>query len=635
MPFILRIQRKIRSSLKYFLFGVLTLVALQVYLALAHQASVQSNARKSERALKFEKQPEEWLLHPKDVSQFRADLAHGKVSEVAQSSSTPSLVLYTLKDGSAWSVRIPNCTPFSCQGTVLDSLETESAKQGFELLRADIDPRGPAQKTLDVLSMLATPLLSLLSMVIAVIIMMRIQMGTGSTAAKLAIRPNISFEDVIGNQEAKANLQRVAAFLKDPKQYHAVGAKPPRGVLLVGPPGTGKTLLAKALAGQTKSNFIEVDGSYFTSMFFGAGVTKVRQLFELARKNAPCVLFIDEIDGIGKRTRSAEMRGADSESNRIINRVLVEMDGFQDMEGVVVVGATKHESKVDEALRRPGRFDAVARLTLPLIGEREALFKLYLGKLRGSALDCTAYARMTAGASPADIANLVNKAASKAAENGLVEINHTHVVQAIETYRMGGEVSAVKDLLTEETRKRLAYHEAGHALVAHYLGVGVVEHLTIEPRGEALGVTYVTRDTEEPLFGQTELCARLAMMLAGREAELIKLHNVSSGASDDLKRATELAINMAGNLGFSEDFGLLSLAGIPPDMLGDHVRDQALSAARKLLASAQRDCNTVLRGQDNVLEALSHALLEKEVVSGQELQQLLAGPSPRVPTRTE
>jgi cell division protease FtsH len=452
----------------------------------------------------------------------------------------------------------------------------------------------------------------------------KLQTGMGGAASKLSARPQTQFADVIGSDEAKAGLSRVKAFMHDPTQYAKLGASAPRGVLLVGPPGTGKTLLAKALAGESKANFIAVDGSYFTAMFYGAGVSKVKELFKLARKNAPCVLFIDEVDGIGKRSQGGPGGGAESELNRIINRVLVEMDGFESLDNVVVVAATNHEDNIDPAMRRPGRFDMLVRLTLPTLPDRQRLFDLYIGKLsHDGQADTAALARMTAGLTPADIANTVNKAASSAAEAGAHNVTQEHLLRAIETHQLGGEVSAVKGLLSESTRERLAYHEAGHALVGHWLQLGDVERVTIEPRGQALGVTYISRGSEDPLYAQAELGNRLAMMLGGREAELLVKGSVSSGASDDLKRASELAINMVGSLGFSKTFGLLSVAGVPKELLGPDIQAAVLKEARAMLEQAQARCEQLLTSRRWQLDALALALLQREVLSGDELKGLL------------
>jgi cell division protease FtsH len=288
------------------------------------------------------------------------------------------------------------------------------------------------------------------------------------------------------------------------------------------------------------------------------------------------------------------------------------------------VAATNHEDNIDEAMRRPGRFDMLVRLTLPTLPERQKLFDLYIRKLaHDGRADTAVLARMTAGMSPADIANIVNKAASTAAEARAPQVTSEYFLGAIETHQLGGEVSAIKDLFTQDLRDRLAYHESGHALVGHWLKAGIVERVTIEPRGRALGVTYITRDTEDPLYKQSELTSRLAMMLAGREAELLVFDSVSTGASDDLKRASELAINMVGSLGFSDSFGLLSVAGVPKELLGPDIQSAVLGEARLLLEQAQATCQRLLKANRAQLDGLAQRLLERDVISGDELKRLL------------
>jgi cell division protease FtsH len=592
---------------------------------LSQEAQRETNARKSADVLQFEKSPDAWLSNQRSVSEFLKASDAGQLATVALANAHPGLVLYTLKNGARASANVPGCTVLGCAGTALDKLGERSAMQGFALVGVDVDPRTKSQQLLDVLASVLSPLIIVATMVVAFFVLTRMQTGMGGAASRLSVRPDASFADAIGNDEAKAALNRVKAFMHDPSSYAKLGASAPRGVLLVGPPGTGKTLLAKALAGESKANFIAVDGSYFTATYYGAGVAKVKALFKLARKHAPCVLFIDEVDGIGKRSRGADNgNGAESEMNRIINRVLVEMDGFEAMDNVVVVAATNHENNIDEAMRRPGRFDMLVRLAKPTLPERAQLFDLYLKKVSydGSA-DTASLARMTPGLSPADIANIVNKAASTAAEAGAEQVKSDHVLRAIETQLLGGDISPVKALLTEGTRVRLAYHEAGHAMIGHWTGAGLVERVTIEPRGQALGVTYMTRDSEDPLYKQNELVSRLAMMLGGREAELLVLDSVSSGASDDLKRASELAIEMVGSLGFSETFGLLSVGGIPKELLGPDIQAAVLQEARALLEQAQATCRTLLKAKRARLDALAAALLTHEVLSGPGLKAML------------
>jgi cell division protease FtsH len=594
-------------------------------LALHRKAEQELQARKSPEALPFERSADDWLAHPQEVSEFRRELDRGNLAVVGYVNGRPGMVLYTLKSGQKASTTVPGCTAMGCTGTVLDRLGDRSLEAGFALVSVEVDPRTNSRRLLDTLNTLLAPLLLVAVLVAALFAGTKVQANLGGAASRLSTRPKTQFSDAIGNDEAKAALNRVKAFMHDPAHYVKLGAAAPRGVLLVGPPGTGKTLLAKALAGESKANFISVDGSYFTAMFYGAGVNKVKEVFKLARKNAPCVLFIDEVDGIGKRTRG-EGGGAESELNRIINRVLVEMDGFEPLDNVVVVAATNHEDNIDEAMRRPGRFDMLVRLGLPTLPERRQLFDLYIGKVThdGSA-DTAVLARMTAGMSPAEIANVVNKAASTAAEAQAARVTSADFLRAIETHQLGGEVSAIKELLTEDTRRRLAYHEAGHALVGHWLQAGRVERVTIEPRGRALGVTYITRENEDPLYRQAELTSRLAMTLAGRETELLVFDSVSSGASDDLKRASELAINMVGSLGFSDAFGLLSVAGVPKELLGPDIQAALLKEARALLEQAQATCQRLLRTRRGQLDALAERLLECDVLSGDELKGFLLG----------
>jgi len=611
--------------------AILLLLAVALGLiALTHRAAQESDARKSPEALQFERHSEEWLSRQQIASHFRTALDSRNLAQVGLVNGQSGVVLYTLKNGEKASTTVPGCTALGCSGTMLDRLGDKSAEAGFTLVGVDVDARTTSHRILDAMSSVVSPLVLIATLFGALFVGVKLQERVGGAASRLSRRPQAQFADAIGNEEAKAALNRVKTFMRDPAQYAKLGASPPRGVLLVGPPGTGKTLLAKALAGESKANFIAVDGSYFTAMFYGAGVSKVKELFKLARKSAPCVLFIDEVDGIGKRTRSGEGGGAESELNRIINRVLVEMDGFEPLDNVVVVAATNHEDNIDEAMRRPGRFDMLVRLGLPTLPERQRLFDLYLGKVKHDGhADTAALARMTAGMSPAEIANTVNKAASTAAEAHAECVGAEHLLRAIETYQLGGEVSSMKELLTEETRIRLAFHEAGHALVGHWLKAGIVERVTIEPRGQALGVTYITRETEDPLYKQAELTSRLAMMLAGRETELLVFDAVSSGASDDLKRATELAVRMVGSLGFSEAFGLLSVAGIPKELLGPDIQGALLKEARTLLEHSQATCQRLLRSNRAQLDALAKALPEREVLCGDELKALLGVTTPR------
>ena len=603
----------------------LALALLAGAFTLQQRAAGEALARQLPEVRAFEAGAQAWLHNEKSLADFRRSLVAQELTAVALAAVPPGLVLYTLKSGEKASTTVPGCTPLGCAGTLLDGLGERSALAGFALVSVHVEARTSIRRLFDAAVTVLSPLLVIGAVLGALFVVTRLQMGLGGVSM-LTVQPATRFSDVVGSDEAKAALARVRAFLGEPAKYARLGATPPRGVLLVGPPGTGKTLLARALAGECKANFIAIDGSYFSAMYYGAGVTKVRELFKLARRHAPCVLFIDEIDGIGQRSQGRAGGGAESELNRIINRVLVEMDGFDPLSNVVVVGATNHEDNIDEALRRPGRFDMLVRLALPMLPDRQRLFDLYLNRLHHDGLaDTQALARLSAGMSPADIANTVNKAASTAAELGAERVGANHLLRAIEAQQLGGDVSPIKSLLSEATRRRLAYHEAGHALVGHLLEVGSVERVSIEPRGQALGVTHIHRESEEPLYQKAELSARLAMLLGGREAELMVQGSVSSGAADDLKRASELAVKMVSSLGFSDRFGLLSVAGVPKELLGPDLQAAVLDEARALLDDAQARCRRLLGERRAQLDGLAAGLLDHEVLSGEPLTRWLPG----------
>ena len=594
--------------------------------ALSVLLSVRSNQevalRKSELEKSFESAPEAWLTHGVDIGQLQRALDGKQLKAAAVSLRDPGLVLFTLTTGEKLSTRLANCTVASCTSGILEDLRR--AGPGVSYLAADIDARTQSQKLLDGILQLMGPLISMALLVGMMTIVMRLQMRKDD--ARLEVdRPSIRFADVIGNAEAKTALKRVEAFLQRPDRYLAMGASVPRGVMLVGPPGTGKTLLAKALAGECGVNFIAASGSSFTSMWMGEGPAKVRRLFALARANAPCIVFIDEIDGISSRSTAAAGVG-DSESNRIINAVLVEMDGFQALEDVVVVGATNLASNIDPALRRPGRFDMIVNLELPNVRERAELFKLYLRKVAHEpGLDLEELARSTPQMSPAEIANVVNKAASRAVELGSQKVARADLLATIETQQMGGEVSPIAEMLSPATKRRLAVHESGHAIVAHALKTGRVERVSIEPRGQALGVTYTSPLSEDPLHAMGALRDRLATLLAGRESELLVLGTTSTGAADDLKRATSLAVEMVSNHGCSATLGLLSVSGIPRELVGPEMQNEVLSEARGVLESAQKVCARLLSANRAAVDRMATLLLDREHLEGQILGEVLEG----------
>lgn len=584
------------------------------------QLAKEKKAQATATQIAFQENTSEWLTHPTNMSEFVTAVESSQVKAVGVGSNR---LLYTMANGEKKSARVVCSSLLNCEG--LQDLGALSNKHKFELTAVDIDASTPTQRILAIFPKLFGALYGLMLMLLVYVFLKQSGVNIFSNdKLKLEPAPEDRFTDVIGAEEAKAALLRVKAFFEAPAAYRALGARPPRGVLMEGGPGVGKTMLARAFAGECRVPFIAVDGSYFTAMYYGMGVEKVKALFKFVREHAPCVLFIDELDGIGARITGSGLRGAEQETNRIINRMLVELDGFGENHQVVVIGATNNSANIDEALRRPGRFDMVINVAMPTVYERRQLFDLYLKKVSASNdIDTESMARMGAGLSPASIANLVNKAASAAAEAGAEAITADHLYRALETHQLGGEVSSVKSLLTPETRNRLALHEAGHAVVGH-LTFGSVERISIEPRGSALGVTFITRETEEPLFVEQELQGRVSMTLGGREAELMVLGNLSSGASDDLEKATQMAITMVGNLGFSSTFGLLSVKGIPKELMGPDLQRELLDEARALLETAQAFAVAALKHNALVLRELADTLLEHETLSGEPLRAILA-----------
>lgn len=433
----------------------------------------------------------------------------------------------------------------------------------------------------------------------------------------------VTFADVVGASEAKAALQDIMAYLKDAKGFAALGARPPKGVLLSGPPGTGKTQLARALAGECQVNFIAATGGDFTAMFLGLGSMRVKALFRKARKHAPCIVFLDEIDGIGRRSNTENGGPAEAEGNRIINQILAEIDGFEASAGVIVIGATNFPDAVDPALLREGRFDRKIAVKLPHVADREALFRLYAGKLRFEAdTDFAQAARLTTGLAPAAIAYAVNHAALIAARSGQVEVTMAHLLEAIEVCRMG-EISGAAHALTEAERERIAVHEAGHAIVAEVLGVGRVEKVTILPRGQALGVTLVTQTEDKQLHLKSELEHRIQMLLAGRAAELITYDDASSGAASDLKEASRIALSMVATLGLGDRGTLFSLdalaaLGMKPDTAA------AVAEAEQVLTTQNERCLATLREFDAALQEIIARLLAQETIDGEEVVRAVA-----------
>ena len=472
-------------------------------------------------------------------------------------------------------------------------------------------------------------------------------MSFGKSKARVQMEPQtqVTFGDVAGIEGAKLELTEVVDFLKNPDRFTAVGAKIPKGVLLVGPPGTGKTLLAKAVAGEAGVPFFSISGSEFVEMFVGVGASRVRDLFEQAKKNAPCIVFIDEIDAVG-RQRGAGLGGGNDEREQTLNQLLTEMDGFEGNTGIIIVAATNRPDVLDQALMRPGRFDRQVVVDRPDYSGRLQILGVHArGKTLAKDVDLDKVARRTPGFTGADLANLLNEAAILAARHQLSEISMDEVNDAIERVMAGPEK---KDRVMSEKRKRLvAYHEAGHALVGALMpDYDPVQKISIIPRGQAGGLTFFTPSEERMesgLYSRTYLQNQMAVALGGRVAEELVYgeDEVTTGASNDLQQVARVARQMVTRFGMSDKLGPIALGRSQGGMfLGrdiaaerDFSEDTAAAIdeeVSQLVAEAHRRATEVLGNNRAVLDELADLLVEKETVDAEELQELLINSDVRV-----
>ncbi len=448
-------------------------------------------------------------------------------------------------------------------------------------------------------------------------------------------RTNVGFDDVAGANEAKEEVREIVEFLKNPGRFTKIGGRIPRGVLLVGPPGCGKTLLAKAIAGEAEVPFFSISGSDFVEMFVGVGASRVRDLFKQARENSPCIIFLDEIDAVGRR-RGSGMGGGHDEREQTLNAILVEMDGFATDEGIIVVAATNRPDVLDPALLRPGRFDREVTIDLPDVEGRKKILEVHLGRVKHTPdVDTAVLARSTPGYSGADLAAIVNEAAIAAVLAKRDEVAMEDMEEARDKVRYGRQ--KISRQMEEEDRKVTAYHEAGHAVIAAVLEDTDPPHkVTIVPRGRALGATMVLPTKESFHTQRKRLLANLAMLFGGRIAEAEFCGDISAGASDDIRRATELARTMVSELGMSEKIGPIHYAERQgSDFLGAelgrgklHSEETAREIDREvadLLQSSYRRAEELIRSHRDAMEQITQALLELETITGQEVLDMVAG----------
>jgi len=472
-------------------------------------------------------------------------------------------------------------------------------------------------------------------------------MSFGKSRARLITDKSkkVTFADVAGIDEAKAELEEVIDFLKDPKKYTKLGGRIPKGLLLVGPPGTGKTLLARAIAGEADVPFLSISGSDFVEMFVGVGASRVRDLFSQAKKNAPCIIFIDEIDAVG-RHRGAGLGGGHDEREQTLNQLLVEMDGFESNEGVILVSATNRPDVLDPALLRPGRFDRQVIVPLPDVKGREKIFQVHARKAPiAEDVDFAVIARGTPGTSGADIENLVNEAVLSAARANKEKVNMSDFEFAKDKILMGTER---KTMVISDTEKRnTAYHETGHALVARLMpGTDPIHKVTIIPRGRALGLTQQLPVDEKHTYPRDYLNKNIAILLGGRAAEELVLHDLTTGAGNDIERATNLARKMVCEWGMSEKLGPLSYGKKEEQIfLGrefathkDYSEETAKNIDVEVMSVVMMNyekAKKLLSDHIEILHRIAMELLEKEVLNGTEIDALIGDALPKQPQIAE
>lgn len=467
--------------------------------------------------------------------------------------------------------------------------------------------------------------------------------GGGKSGAKQYVvedGKSIKFADVAGEDEAKESLQEIVDFLHNPKRYEDIGAKMPKGVLLVGPPGTGKTLLARAVAGEAGVPFFSIAGSEFVEMFVGMGASKVRDLFKQANEKAPCIIFIDEIDTIGKKRAGASGMGGNDEREQTLNQLLTEMDGFDAAKGVIILAATNRPESLDPALTRPGRFDRRVPVELPDLKGRESILRLHAQKVKiGPDCDFAVVARMTPGASGAELANIINEAALGAVRHHRMAVTQYDLQEAVDTILAGAQKK--NKILSDKEKCIVAYHEVGHAMVAALQSHSApVQKITIVPRTSgALGFTMQVEDGDHTLMTKEEILAKIATMTGGRAAEEVVFNSITTGASNDIEQATKMARAMITRYGMTDDFDMVALETVNNAYLGG---DASLACSEHTAATVDDKVVEVVKQQHEKakqmlvenrgkLDEIAKYLYEKETITGEEFMRILTA-VPQLPT---
>ena len=564
-----------------------------------------------------------------DYSTFMNQLNEGQIQQVEVQDQK---IEYILKDQEDWNIYV---TGNMGDPNLVDKLEEADVIYGKEI-------QEPMSPLLYLLISVGFPILLFVGVGQLLSRTLQKKMGGGNAMtfgksnAKVYVEAQTgkTFADVAGEDEAKEALGEIVDFLHNPKKYEAIGAQMPKGALLVGPPGTGKTLLAKAVAGEASVPFFSISGSEFVEMFVGAGAARVRDLFRQAQEKAPCIVFIDEIDTIGKKRDSGVMGGND-EREQTLNQLLTEMDGFDGKKGVVILAATNRPETLDKALLRPGRFDRRIPVELPDLAGREAILRVHAkDKQMAPNIDYSVIARATAGASGAELANIVNEAALRAVRNNRTQVEQGDLEEAVETVIAGYQRKSA--VVSEKDKKIVAYHEIGHALVAAMQKHSAPVHkITIVPRTSgALGYTMQVEEEDTLLMSKEEAIDKITTYTGGRVAEEVIFGSITSGASNDIEQATKLARAMVTRLGMSDNFGMMALEPVNNQYLGG---DASLACSEETAAKIDQEvCTLIAQCHDHAkeillqnmpkLHELASYLLEKETITGEEFMEILNAP---------
>ena len=585
-------------------------------------------------------QPQEQQTQEMTYSMFLEEVRGGAIDrvQIQESNGSKNITAFT-RDGRTMQVMAPRD-----DGLIKDLLDN----------RVEIEAREPERRSL-VVDILISLLPVLVLVGLWVYFMRQMQgggvggrggaMSFGKSRAKLQgeDQVKVTFQDVAGCEEAKDEVTELVDFLRSPAKFQRLGGHIPKGILMVGPPGTGKTLLARAIAGEARVPFFSISGSDFVEMFVGVGASRVRDMFETAKKHAPCIIFIDEIDAVG-RQRGAGLGGGHDEREQTLNQLLVEMDGFEGNEGIILIAATNRPDVLDQALLRPGRFDRQVVVPLPDLKGREQILKVHMRKVPiGDDADPRVIARGTPGFSGADLANLVNEAALFAARQDSRTVRQTHFDQAKDKIMMGAERKSM--VMSEEDKLLTAYHEAGHAIVGRI----VPEHdpvykVTIIPRGRALGVTMFLPEEDKYSMTRKQLNSQLASLFGGRVAEelIYGMDNVTTGASNDIERASSLARNMVTKWGLSDTMGPLAYGENEDEVflgrsvtqhkhISDETHRQLDKEVRNIIDKAYDTAKQILEDNREKLELMAEALMRYETIDVKQIDQIMEGREPDPP----